>query len=349
MADLTINGQHFLVSVLDPADRVDVFLSDAAGVPTGDSFSVYDPAGPNAGSNLPGTSVSVWSDTTITFDYDTAEVGDGSGTEFIHEVRMFDATGLLIEFYDVRPAIPQDAGPSLTYPLLEGICSPAANTIRFTGQRFLTATVGPVGYVIPRLASYASGGTLDGPGMIYELADGSPDANGWTLVTHTDNVIEISNPAFGTEDPDDLGADFVVQGVAFHDPTAGPMYYYEPWGDPSPYSAPVDGAGCPALITIDDVVGAGPNTIGISGTDLDQTTRFRVFDNLAFDEYYYDSSGPNAGLNPPGATVTVYGPTSVIIGDTAMSGLTITQVQARSGTLPGDGVADEWYGSVLVA
>lgn len=136
-------------------------------------------------------------------------------------------------------------GPPLTYPLIESICSPAPDTIRFVGQRFLTATAGQVGYVITRLADYSNGppaNVLEGPGMQYELADGSPDANGWTLNTHTDNIIEIANPAFTALEPDGGPGDFVVTGAAFHDPTATTMYYYEPWG--LSFSTPVDGAGC---------------------------------------------------------------------------------------------------------
>ncbi len=136
--------------------------------------------------------------------------------------------------------------PATTYPLIESICSPSADTIRFEGQRFLTATVGQVGYVVTRLADYSAAGPneLQGTAMIYEFADGSPDpVYDWVLVTHTDNVIEISNPRFSLVEPSMGPGDFVVTGAAFHDPTATTMYYYEPWGET--FSTPVDGAGCP--------------------------------------------------------------------------------------------------------
>lgn len=128
-----------------------------------------------------------------------------------------------------------------TYPLLESICSPAPDTIRFEGQRFLTATTGPIGYVIPRLADY--GTTLGGPTMIYELADGSPDSNGWSVVQHTDNILEISNPLFTSDEPSGGPGDFVVTGAAFHNVDTLGYYYLEPWGEA--WSVPVDGAGCP--------------------------------------------------------------------------------------------------------
>ena len=121
------------------------------------------------------------------------------------------------------------------------MCSPAPDTIRFEGQRFLTATVGPVGYVIVRLST--STDDLGGPAMQHEIADGSPDAYDWTLVTHTDNVIELQNPRLVSEIPDNGGVPFVVNGAAFHDPTATTMYYYEPASNIA-FAVPVDGAGC---------------------------------------------------------------------------------------------------------
>lgn len=137
--------------------------------------------------------------------------------------------------------ISNGGGGGDTYPLLESICSPAADTVRFVGQRFLTASLGPVGYVIVRLADYSSGppaNELEGPGMIVELAN----PGSWTVVSHTDTEIELSNPYFSTIEPNAGPGDFVVTGAAFHDATAGNYYYYEPWGET--FSTPVDGAGC---------------------------------------------------------------------------------------------------------
>lgn len=334
MTNIQINGNRFTTATAWEVDLAQFSFGAVDGGPETDNRAVFDPAGPNAGSdNLIGLTINSWTNTLIDIDYD-----ETSHPDFLRSVTLRDVTQTQSVTFDVSPDAPTTG---LTYPLLEGICSPAADTVRFVGQRFLTATAGPVGYVIPRLADYAAGALLNGPNMIVDLSN--VPAN-WTLVTHTDTVIELSNPDFTNEEPSGGPGDFVVDGVAFHDPTATTMYYYEPWGAPSPYSAPIDGAGCLPMIA--NVVPAGPNYIGVSGTDLDQTDRWRVFDNFAFDQVYYDSSGPNAGLNPPGATVTVYGPTSVIIGDTAMAGLTITQVQARVD--PGNGVADEWYGSALV-
>lgn len=227
--------------------------------------------------------------------------------------------------------------PPDIYPLLESICSPAADTVRFIGQRFLTASAGAIGYVVVRLADYASG-CLDGPTMIVDLANPGP----WTVVSHTDTEIELSTALFTSCEPDGGPGDFTVTGAAFHDAVDQTgFYYYEPWGET--FSTPVDGAGCG--IVINDVIPAGPNVIALQGEGFDQLGRVRVVDDFAFDEFFYDSSGPNAGLNPPGATMTVYSPNSLIIGYVPMAGLTITYVQARDGA---DAVVSEWYGATVV-
>lgn len=338
MTVVQINGQRFDVNTAWAVDEVQLAFSLVDGGGYAWQIVAHDPSGPNSGNITPGTTVLTWTDTVIELDFDGNTVDP-----LLARVLIRDVTDVEQLEFDVTPDAPVLPADPNDYPLLEGICSPAADTIRFTGQRFLTANLGPVGYVIPRMADYASGVLLNGSNMIVDLSN--VPAN-WTLVTHTDTVIELSNPDFTSEEPSGGPGDFVVTGVAFHDPTTGGYYYYEPWGDPSPYSAVVDGAGCPANVTIANVVSAGPNYIAISGTDLDQVERFRVFDDFSLDQYYYDSSGPNAGLNPPGSTVTVYGPNSVIIGDPANVGLIVTQVQAR--TNPGDVVADEWFGSAVV-
>jgi hypothetical protein len=103
----------------------------------------------------------------------------------------------------------------------------------------------------------------------------------------------------------------------------------------------------PPSISISTVIPAGSGTMSMGGSDLDTVTRFRVFDNFGFDELYYDSAGPNAGLNPPGATVTVLNPSAVLITDPALSGLVITHIQARVD--PGSVVAYEWYGICAIS
>lgn len=340
MTNIQINGVRFKVATAWEVDVAQFSFAAVEGGPETDSRAEFDPTGPNAGSgNLIGATINSWTNTLIDIDYDGA-----SHPAFLRSVRLYDVTQAQSETFDLVPDQPTGPADPNDYPLLEGICSPFPDIVRFTGQRFLTANLGPVGYVIPRMADYASGVLLNGANMIVELANVAPN---WVLVTHTDNVIELQNADFTNVEPSAGPGDFVVNGVAFHDQTTLGYYYYEAWGDPSPYSAPIDGAGCPANVTITNVTSAGPNTIAIDGTDLDQVERFRVFDNFALDQYYYDSSGPNAGLNPPGSTVTVYGPSSVIIGDTANAGLIVTQVQAR--TNPGDVVADEWFGTAIVA
>jgi hypothetical protein len=153
-------------------------------------------------------------------------------------------------------------------PVIDRICSPAANTVRFEGRGFLSTPLGAVGYVIPRLLDYTAGPGLNGPSMQYELADGSPDANGWELLTHTDTVLEISNTRFTSEEPSGGPGDFVVTGVAFHDPTATTMYYWEPWG--TTFNTPVDGAGgclgsAPAIVTSVESSTVGVVTVNGSG------------------------------------------------------------------------------------
>jgi len=326
VANVRVTGTAFQTATDGPVDLMTLALLSG-------SRDYYDPSGVNAGSTQPGATILTWTETLI-------EVNDPSlDGETITDAYVSDIDADYNVPFDVTPDL-----AVLTYPLIESICSPAPDTIRFVGQRFLTATAGAIGYVIPRLAHYASGALLNGPNMIVNLS--APPAN-WTLVSHTDNEITLSNPDFTNEEPFPTPGDFVVNGAAFHDPTATTMYYYEPPANIS-FSNPVDGVGCPPQVA--NVVPGGNDEIVISGTDLDNTTRFRVFDNLVLDEYYYDSLGPNAGLNPVGATVTVT-PTLVTINDPALSGLTISQVQARTGTLPGDIVplGAEWFGFALVS
>lgn len=187
----------------------------------------------------------------------TVEEGVGFTTDSATQVSIANGSTLgssleQLDFYGEQNATgalrgvwvgPLALGSGNTFPVVTSICSPAPNTVRFVGDRFLTASVGAVGHVTTRLASYAAELPLNGIGMQYELADGSPDQNGWTLITHTDTVIEISNPAFTTQEPADGSGTFVVTGVAFHSADTIGMYYYEPWGET--FNTPVDGAGCP--------------------------------------------------------------------------------------------------------
>lgn len=188
-------------------------------------------------------------------------------------------------FVSGAPAVAVD-----TFPLLEGISSPAADTIRFTGQRFLTASEGAVGFVVPRLADYGTASPLDGSGMVVNL---SALSNGWVLNTHTDTVIELSNPAFTSDEPSGGPGDFDVVGVAFHDVTSGSTYYfYEPWGDPSPYSATV--AAAPPVV---------PNFLASYsvGTDfVTITSDVPYFNIINAAEVYIDGGGPYVMGSTPG-------------------------------------------------
>lgn len=225
-------GDHFITNDFGVIDSVEV-------VTDGGTFTFYATNGPNAGANPPGTSEFTLPDVPDTnsgFSV-TAEVLYGLT---VSQITVRDEGGNYAVAFDVNPPVLIPGTPP-TYPLIESICSPAPDTIRFEGQRFLTATAGEVGYIIVRLSSYTD--DLGGPYMVHEVADGSPDAYDWTLVTHTDNVIELQNPRFVSEIPDNGGQPFVVNGAAFHDPTATTMYYYEP-AENIAFAVPVDGAGC---------------------------------------------------------------------------------------------------------
>lgn len=223
---LEITGTGF-----DTADRMRV-IDDFAF-----NTRYYDPAGPNNGLNPVGAVV-VWTDTLVTI------TDAGLSGIIVTDIQARDGADAFMDELFTNVIID---GPALTYPILESICSPSADTIRFTGTNFLNATAGPIGYAILRLLDYSAAGPneLQGPAMQYEFADGSPDpVYDWVLVTHTDTVLEISNPRFSLAEPSGGPGDFVVTGVAFHDPTASGFYYYEPWGES--FYAPVDGLGCAA-------------------------------------------------------------------------------------------------------
>ena len=211
---IAIFGSNFINNDFGPIDRIDVELDNAT------VHTFYSTTGPNAGLNPAGTSEFTLPNLPDTDSGLTLTNNNLLGGQNIVSVTVYDTGGNYTVPFAVAPplAVP---GTPLTYPLLEGICSPAPETIRFTGQRFLTATAGAVGYVIPR----GDAPILGGPAAIYELADGSPDANGWSLISHTDNEIELHNAA--------LGAGDTVWGVAFHNADTLGYYYLEPWGDPS--------------------------------------------------------------------------------------------------------------------
>lgn len=187
----------------------------------------------------------------------------GSGTTFAvdgqgpSEVWVNDAAATLLAPTDITHLDFFDAGPALigtwigtvhidavgthTYPLLEGIYSPAVNQVAFVGQRFQTATSGAITNATVRLASYAAG-CFEGPTMGVTLA--SP-TSGWSVVTFTDTLIVLENAKFTTCTPDNAEADFTVDGVAFAAPNYGTpagdgYYFYEPWAE-STYSRVIDG------------------------------------------------------------------------------------------------------------
>lgn len=101
----------------------------------------------------------------------------------------------------------------------------------------------------------------------------------------------------------------------------------------------------PAMIEVTDLQALGSDTVKIIGTSLDEVGRFRIADDFTFDESFYDSAGPDSGLNPVGATVTYVDAETVTVEYAAMNGLTLTYIQARDAV---DGVASEWYGSTVV-
>jgi hypothetical protein len=250
-----------------------------------------------------------------------------------------DVTDALTETYDLptpQPVLP--AGDPNDYPLVTSVCSPAPDTIRFIGQRFLTANLGAVGYVIPRMAEYGS--VLGGAAMIVELADLD---NGWVLNTHTDTIIELSNPAFTTDDPIPGGGSFWVNGVAFHNADTLGYYYYEPWGQGN-FGAFVDGSGCPAVPDVTSATSPAGATLKLEGTDLDiPDGRWRVFaSSPAYDRTYYRSDGPNAGLNDPGVIVNVTD-NKVIIFDPQLADQNLDYFQTRDGS---GAVVDEFYNDV---
>lgn len=192
---------------------------------------VYDSSGPNAGLNPPGMTVTVYSPNSVI-------IGslDMAGLT-ITQVQARDAGDAVADEWYGSVLVESAPDPN-DYPLLESVCSPALDTVRFVGQRFLTAGFGPVGYVVVRMADYASG-CLDGPTMIVNLAAPGP----WSVVSHTDTEIELSTPLFTSCEPDGGPGDFVVTGAAFHDGIdQSQFYYYEPWGEA--FAATIDGAGC---------------------------------------------------------------------------------------------------------
>jgi len=98
-------------------------------------------------------------------------------------------------------------------------------------------------------------------------------------------------------------------------------------------------------ITLITSLAYGDDTFRMYGTGLNAATRFRISDGISLDEYLYDSSGPNAGLNPPGYTVTVVSSTIVEVNAAALDGLTINEIEARNAL---DAIVDTIYPSVFI-
>lgn len=203
-------------------------------------------------------------DTADSLNYQsTSGTGSISGIDFSHAGNLITIENASTHFTlptDITQLDVFDPGPTLIgiwtgtvhidapldpadYPLLTGIYSPAVNQVAFTGLRFQTATAGEAYHGYVRLESYATGGCLDGPKMSVYL-DGTPQSNGWVLVTYTDTLIVLENPLFSTCTPDDAAPNFTVNGISLDAPNYGTppgdgYYFWEPWG--VTYSCEIDG------------------------------------------------------------------------------------------------------------
>lgn len=159
--------------------------------------------------------------------------------QVIHLI-FYDADLNVIGTWDGEVDVDAGIDP-LDYPLLTGITSPAPNQVAFQGLRFQSAAAGQADHGYVRLESYSTG-CFEGPDTGFFL-DGSPNGD-WTVVSFTDTEIILENPRFSSCTPDDLAADFTVNGLSLDAPNYGSppgdgYYFWEPWG--STYSAVIDG------------------------------------------------------------------------------------------------------------
>lgn len=90
----------------------------------------------------------------------------------------------------------------------------------------------------------------------------------------------------------------------------------------------------PSLSLVTAIAPGPDGTIQLQGGNLDLARRYRLINSIGFDQYYYDSAGPEAVLNPPSSTVAVTSST-VTIYDPALAGVAIDHEQARDGVNQG--------------
>lgn len=273
-----------------------------------------NPTGPQAGDNDPAWVFNQWDENGIEIDTSASPTAIVSADIDIIDLQVIAIGSIAVEKVGVPPA----------YPLLESVCSPAADTVRFEGQQFLTGSA-PIGYVVVRLADYSTGPELSGASMIVDLS--AP--GDWTVVTFTDNIIELSNPNFTAVEPSAGPGDFVVTGAAFHDAIdQSYYYYYEPWGET--FSTPVDGAGCGDL-TITSVVQSGFDEITITGTNFltAAVDRFEVTGSFGTFTFCVQSSPNFPGCLPPGAGVGALSETSLAVSAAGLVGATVESIVAE--------------------
>lgn len=104
MTVVQINGYGFETATVWTVDRVDISFTDTDGGSTTFTANVYDPSGPNAGSDTPGMTIDSWSDTLIEISFDT-----GDFDPYVTDVSFFDETLSYSTLYDVNPDAPTEA------------------------------------------------------------------------------------------------------------------------------------------------------------------------------------------------------------------------------------------------
>lgn len=317
MTNIQINGTGFLVSQLEPTDQVVVDLGDSGGNQSGNSLSFYDPNGPNGGSNLGSFIPDAWTNSRIEFSYDQSE---GYPGEHVVGIRLYDESFNLLETHEVSPAQPQANTPPNGFDIYYDAGSDTLTIYSPDGE--LADIVADPGGATDAQVTFEGVRTDSGP------FSGSLRAYDFTtLDDYTGTVADAWDSFFFAQPTDSIE----ITSGAIYDASFTEL---APWN------------GSVTVIqqtpVVNDAQATGVNTVTIYGEALTSADYWRLIDDFDFDTSYYDSAGPNAGLNPVGATVTVVDQYTVTIEHEDLAGLDITYIQTHY--FGGLGL-HEWYGS----
>jgi hypothetical protein len=293
MTVVQINGQRFDVNTAWAVDEVQLAFSLVDGGPYAWQIVAHDPSGPNSGNVTPGTTVLTWTDTVIELDFDGNTVDP-----LLARVLIRDVTDVEQLEFDVTPDAPVLAVPVIedySYvdyydtqsapPAFQSMgCGIVATGNAVPAIFFYTQNVGPANSDGVRL-------TVDGSPVDYRV---STDPQFFGDGQIYDGYFLFADPALaGTQITDAQPLD--LAGVPMGTPTSLVLNYNTATSigiqTGNPDTLEIDWAICHDQPTQVEVTGCSP----------------------AVYAQYYDPLGPNAGLNPGGATIVQWDTSAIIV------------------------------------